>query len=422
MYRLGQIKLAHARFSLEPVGQGLFYTGRIGSFNMVYDCGEFSGPNKIEKLVKDYKSNLSNSKIDMLVVSHLHRDHVCGFEELMKNIQVRYVFLPYLLPIQRLLLAISESANANQSYYNFLIDPVGYFVERRAERVILIGGKEGGEDSSRFDPTDDNTSNDGFEINAEDLTDESIQLPDNDDLKAMVNENDHQLLESTFNSRISFKTHAGLVSLKDKWVFRFFAPPTNKNLKGFESCVMKVLPGTKRIDSVTLSKILSNKNDLDKLRSCYENTFKRLNDTSLMLFHGPTKRISSLLCISNSAAKVPISSKVFPCESSFEFDVRFGWVLNGDVDFNKVSPAFLKHFSSELSHMTHLLIPHHGSKGNWNVNILSRVVNPSHWFVSFGLGNHYRHPNYDVISDIVTKGNVVSICNEAIRIDQYVFI
>ena len=411
----------YARFSLEPVGQGLFYTGKIGNFNMVYDCGELNGPNKIVNLIKDYKNKLGNSKIDMLIVSHLHWDHVCGFEELMRKTQVRYVFLPYLLPIQRLLLALSESANANQSYYNFLIDPVGYFVERSAEKVILIRGKEGGEDLGRFEPSDDGTPNESSGIDTEDLDDESIQLPDNDDLRKMVNENDPQLLGEKFKTHLSFKNHSGLVSLKHKWVFRFFAPPTNKNLKGLEACVMKILPGTREIDYGTLRNILSSKSDLDKLKICYENTFKRLNDTSLIVFHGPPKNISSFLCPSGSPTKIPMNYRFYPFKSSFESYDRFGWVLNGDVDFNKVWPAFLNHFSAYLDHMTHLLIPHHGSKGNWNSNIMSRVVNPSHWFVSFGLGNQYCQPNHDVISDIITKGNTVSICNETMRIDQYVF-
>lgn len=294
-------------------------------------------------------------------------------------------------------------------------------MELGAEKVILVGGKEGGEDLGRFEPNDDGAPNERLDIDAEDLDDKSILLPDNDDLTAKVSENDSQLLDAKFKTCLSFKNHSGMVSLNGKWVFRFFAPPTNKNLKKFENCVKKVLPGTKKIDSGTLSSILSNQNDLVKIKSCYEDTFKRLNDTSLMVFHGPTKRISSFLCPSSLSTKIPMNSKFYPCKSSFESDVRFGWLLTGDVDFNKVSNAFLNHFSAYLSHMTHLLIQHHGSKGNWNSNIMSSVVNPSHWFVSFGLGNPYRHPNHDVMSEIINKGNTVSICNEVLRIDQYVF-
>ena len=415
----------YARFTFEPVGQGLFYTGRIGDFNMVYDCGELHGPMRIVNLIKDYKKNLNNTKIDMLVASHLHLDHVSGFDELLNNTRVRYVFLPYLLPIQRLILAVSASAQANQSYYDFLADPVSYIVERRVEKLILVGGGRNNEDLGRDMPTNDNHNDEGIGINSEDMNDESIQLPDDDGLRTVIAENDHQLLDDQkVNGHLSIKNHSGMISLKNKWVFRFFAPPTKKNLKGFENCVMKVLPGIKRIDSKTLRRILSNKNDRDKLERCYKKTFgpKRLNDTSLMLFHGPTKNVSSFLCPSSSPTKISMNYRFYPCKSSFESDVRFGWVLNGDINFNKVWPEFLKHFSAYRSHMTHLLIPHHGSKGNWNSNIMSSVVNPSHWFVSFGLGNPYRHPNHDVISEIVNKGNTVSICNEALRIDQYVFV
>ena len=95
---------------------------------MVYDCGELHGPMRIVNLIKDYKKNLNNTKIDMLVASHLHLDHVSGFDELLNNTRVRYVFLPYILPIQRLILAVSASAQANQSYYDFLADPVSYIV------------------------------------------------------------------------------------------------------------------------------------------------------------------------------------------------------------------------------------------------------------------------------------------------------
>ena len=81
----------------------------------------------------------------------------------------------------------------------------------------------------------------------------------------------------------------------------------------------------------------------------------------------------------------------------------------------------LTHFSNYLDQMNNLLIPHHGSKGNWNLDIMKHVVSPGHWFVSFGLGNNHHHPNADVISDIVTSGNSVSLCNDINRIDQYVF-
>jgi hypothetical protein len=412
---------AYARFSFEPVGQGLFYTGKIDDFNMVYDCGNQYGPKKIDHLISDYTKSLKNSKIDMLVASHLHWDHVCGFDSLMKQAKVKYVFLPYLLPIQRLLLAISDSTYANQSYYDFLADPVSYFVERGAEKVILVGDGKNDKDSERNKSNDNTSSDEEFENNSEELNDESIRLPDNDELTAVIRENDPQLLKGNYKTHISVKSHNGLVSLKQKWIFRFFSPPTKMNFKKFETCIMNTLPGTKSLDNNTLKNILANKTDRDKLERCYKNTFKRPNDTSLMLFHGPTKMASSFFYPSSSPANKPVSSIFNSCRDLYTHNAKLGWVLTGDVNFKKVSSAFLVHFSTYLDLMTHLLIPHHGSKGNWDSNIMNRIASPSHWFVSYGLGNSFRHPNSDVISDIVTNGNTVSLCNEAMRLDQCVY-
>lgn len=384
---------------------------------MVYDCGGLLGTKKIDHLISDYIKNLGDSKIDMLIASHLHRDHVCGFESLMRQAKVRYVFLPYLLPSQRLLLALSESPYADPSYYDFLADPVSYFFEGGAERVILVGSGEYGkrDKSNDYVPPDDE-----FKVNSEDLNEASIQLPNDDTLKTVVSENDPQLLESKYRNILSMKTHHGMVSLRQEWIFRFFAPPTKMNLKQFESCVMKILPRVKRLDNATLRSILTNQTDIDKLASCYMNTFKRLNDTSLILFHGPTRKVTTFLCPSSFPLGKTVYPKSYPCKGLFEHDVNYGWLLTGDVDFKKVSTALLNHFSHYLSSMTHLLIPHHGSKGNWDSNIMNQVARPSHWFVSFGLGNRFRHPNSGVISDIVAGGNSVSLCNEANRIDQYV--
>lgn len=410
-----------ARFSLEPVGQGLFYTGMMGNFNMVYDCGELNGPAKIAKVVSEYKKNLGNKKIDMLILSHLHWDHVCGLEELMKNTCVRYVFLPYLLPIHRLILALKAPVEANQSYYSFLIDPVNYLINLGVEKVILVGGEKGEDNSGRFEPNDYSTRDEELDINGEDLNEESILLPDDEGLKAKVKENDDQLFNSEINNRLSFKNHSGLISLKGKWYFRFFAPPTKTNLKNFENCVENIIPGSRKINSETLSRILSKPQDLVKIKTCYANTFKNLNDTSLIVFHGPYRKLSSVFCFSNLSKDKTLNATFYLPSQTDQYKVRFGWLLTGDVDFNKVSIEFLNHFSSCLSYMTYLLIPHHGAKRNWNSIIINRVAKPSQWFVSFGLGNKYHHPNYGIIQEIVKHGNSVSISNEIMRVDQHVF-
>lgn len=242
-----------AGFSLEPVGQGLFYTGKIGSFNMVYDCGSMKALNKISGIIGDYKSRLGNSTIDMLIISHLHLDHVNGIEELMKNTKVRYVFLPYLLPIQRLLLALSGYAHLPQSYLDLLLDPVSYLLELGADKVVLISGNNS-ENDERYERNNNEFPGGEFDLSSEDLNDEAIKLSDNEDLRKMIRDYDNQLFEENFEGKILLKNHNGLVSLRKKWVFRFFSPPTKQNLSQLEKCVKQILPNTGNINNVMLKK------------------------------------------------------------------------------------------------------------------------------------------------------------------------
>lgn len=72
-------------FTIHPVGQGLFYTGKIGqAFNLVYDCGRgnhstVGADSDFALLISNYKRHeLINDTIDMLVVSHFDSDHANG--------------------------------------------------------------------------------------------------------------------------------------------------------------------------------------------------------------------------------------------------------------------------------------------------------------------------------------------------------
>jgi phosphoribosyl 1,2-cyclic phosphodiesterase len=77
-----------AEFTFHPVGQGLFYSGKINcddkkegnkEFNFVYDCGNIFS-SQINNFVKSYiESNLSVSKhLDLFILSHYHWDHFNG--------------------------------------------------------------------------------------------------------------------------------------------------------------------------------------------------------------------------------------------------------------------------------------------------------------------------------------------------------
>ncbi len=83
-----------------PVGHGAFYTEHFRDslnnriFTAVYDCG-----GKDENVVLQNINNMlrvAGKKIDVLFISHLHRDHINGFDYLKSRTSIKHIILPYL--------------------------------------------------------------------------------------------------------------------------------------------------------------------------------------------------------------------------------------------------------------------------------------------------------------------------------------
>src|SRR4029078_10714802 len=77
--------ISHADVRMYRIGTGdcfaiKFFPGETETFTMMIDCGAWSGDRAVfETHVKDLKAYLDN-KVDVLVVTHDHNDHVLGFE------------------------------------------------------------------------------------------------------------------------------------------------------------------------------------------------------------------------------------------------------------------------------------------------------------------------------------------------------
>ena len=84
------------RFRFMNVGQGLFYHGKIGDFNFVYDCGSLS------LHANQYLTNcimtefVPKEEINYVFLSHLDEDHINGYKILNKYANIKHVVLPYL--------------------------------------------------------------------------------------------------------------------------------------------------------------------------------------------------------------------------------------------------------------------------------------------------------------------------------------
>ena len=115
--------------TIHPVGQGAFYTecleddGR--NYNIVYDCGSDTASSARNSLIeKEIKQTFEKGEIiNAIFISHFHRDHINGITTLLKHCIVKYVFLPVIDNISKLLLISSDD---NTEYKDFILSPSDY--------------------------------------------------------------------------------------------------------------------------------------------------------------------------------------------------------------------------------------------------------------------------------------------------------
>nr|WP_294630140.1 MBL fold metallo-hydrolase [uncultured Rothia sp.] len=103
-----------------PVGQGIFSAQVIkglgdSKYVCVYDCGSVSGADEMHICVNNLYEKLNTNgkdgaKIDLLVISHLDKDHVNGVSELIKLFDIKKIVIPYMSKIEKIMLALDSPA------------------------------------------------------------------------------------------------------------------------------------------------------------------------------------------------------------------------------------------------------------------------------------------------------------------------
>lgn len=418
-------------FTFHNVGQGLFYSGEIGDFSFIYDCGvKQTGVKKkrrthLTSIVKDYiwhkKQESGNLNIDLLMLSHLHEDHISGLDTLFNNeISVDTVILPYLTPIERLMVAL-QSPNLSNWFYDFWADPVTFLIENGVKRIILIGGEEGYPPEENFDRLIDRREN---KVDYD-------EMRNDDELKRKVEKNDQQLQEFLDGRVLLAKSHNKSLMVQGIWFFRFFNYKLeDQQQKNFEACI------TNKSISNNLIEVIRDKLQRKKLHHCYKTLNGDFNNTSLVVYHGPIPYEGKYLISGNVRYLLhpkyiqydkpdellefvkSHSSRIYyrkiPNLQFLDLGIRHntGHFLTGDIDLNIKMNEITTHFKPYFSRIGVVLIPHHGSKENWNISLLKKIRD-SIWVASAGI-NNVDHPNFDVTNKIFQRGfgNIPFFCNE----------
>ena len=104
-----------------PVGHGAFYTEQFTNhisghcFTAVYDCG---GPQVLD-CIDDFNDEEKKLDIDLLFISHFHRDHTNGVRELINRANVRQIILPQLEQLMLCEAYIYNAFSSNRKNLDF---------------------------------------------------------------------------------------------------------------------------------------------------------------------------------------------------------------------------------------------------------------------------------------------------------------
>lgn len=368
------------KFKYHPVGQGLFYTGKVGETYFVYDCGSES-KTLLEDKIDDYLNDLKKkqSHIDYLFISHFDVDHINGLEYLLNKIKVKNFILPYFSLLERFAYYIKNDVPKNIFLSYFLLDPVTILLEPYTYESDII-------------PVD------------------NIKMISNLEKKPNENERYNGNEWGTYLKEEKLETmeHISNITLENKkWVFRTFNRNINDSkLSKFEDEINKIGVSYKSIKEEI------KKTNTGELKDCYENVFGKykLNDTSLVLYHGPNSDFK----IGHELVFFDETIYIFGNNLQFynPFNNNMGYLLTGDI---KIDEDIKNHYSDYLKNVSIGTLPHHGSHLNFNKEVLNWCNNSYLWINSSSRArcNCWKHPHFNkVVIPILEDNKNFGWCNK----------
>ncbi|GAV23286.1 MBL fold metallo-hydrolase [Carboxydothermus pertinax] len=232
-------------FIFHNVGQGLFYSGKINDLNFIYDCGSENYKN-IKKAVTEFITYLKGKiRIDLLILSHLHYDHVSGLELLLKKCEIETVILPYIALEERLLIAVRWNYLKQEWYFNFLNNPTQYFEGHGVKRIIYVTAE-----------------NDDYWENSDN------QFGDHDSKLSIKLIKSRKAFENNLKSlKVDIYNHYGKIEYRNIWVFNLHCFEVNiEIMQKFKS----ELKREKLYNIENIKDLILDNENRKKLKECYQ--------------------------------------------------------------------------------------------------------------------------------------------------------
>lgn len=447
-------------FTIHPVGQGLFYSGKIlyknkVKFRMIFDCGSLTSGAGQEEVENYRDSDFLNEKIiDLLVISHFDADHVNQIGKLLDgNIKVKRLVMPFLTFEERLVLVLHQFSDRSvrpedDFFIRFAIDPLGTIDENLDgdSEVILI-------ETSPNNPIDRGPNiNDGFLKLESDKPEDRFEVIFSE--KKEIKSGEDKFI---FNSKVKiFKmddSKKGIVV--DRYLqlmdFLFYRKKTTSDERAFYDEIAKRFYEKYNIDSLLQKDELLSKtiDQIKKIKSSTEikkmfRTAKKetgvvgigledLNTTALSLFHRnlpdilklgefPYRNSDNFFLYSKANVYTIhkfIGSRIETPSLNLSRNWRFriqeddfpfifpNVLLTSDSFLLKKTDIdpFLKHYENYWDSFWLFQIPHHGSDKNSDGVLHSHLTSIQSCFINYGMGNRDNHPSSSIIYNLVATGN-----------------
>lgn len=334
-----------------PVGQGAFYIEKFfDDFTVVYDCGSYKSTSIVEESIEN---SIINTKIDLLVISHYHEDHINGLEYVFKNFNVKRMLMPYMDLSEKVesYVDADKRNNTNSFYRDFCINP--------GKALLDNFGK-----SSEITFVYPEISKEANEI--------SIQ-----DMKQAVKSGDKILYDTN----------------KYKWAYIAFNYQNRKRTNQFKKSIENISINT--IDDFK-KYYAQNKNEFIKI---YDEISGDKNTNSLVLYSGLY-----------SKEKTTIYSR----RKNFNLTQNnmSGCLYLGDYEAKGVYKMrnLKASYASYFDNISTVQIPHHGSKHNYNseLNFKPNIIS----VISAGIDNIFSHPDKETLTNIILQQGIVILVTE----------
>lgn len=380
---------------IHPVGQGGFYTETLCNGNStiktVYDCGGFDkyGKRKMESYLDCYLHKEKPLKsIEAVFISHFHADHINGLQYLLKNAEVKYLFLPQL----------NDNVMLEAFLYNYCL--TGNYNHTNQLLMHLYKGDR------EYGTADRRTKIIQIRSSAEQYVQGNRNLPENTDNSLGIRAWDWEK-QKDIDLMSQNIIASNVILYCGKWLYIPFNPPiSSKKMKKLKTELSKAL--NKKIEIADLPTSLK-AIGVKKCKKIYDDVFKKQhNGYSMTLFSGTMEQ---------AACSEP---QKFWCKFMGYSECRNpNFLYTGDFEPQSNICGIKEHYKICWDKIASIQIPHHGSKNNY---VPEMYEYPVMGIVSVGNDNTYHHPDIDTLVNIQSKGCLPVIVTEdksSMRIFQY---